>query len=173
MADDLIEKARAKIVFHEEQIRRLREFISTGEALAADEVRPIPEARPNFFVENPNMNRLLGGAPPTTPTSVVLEEAAAVLRELDRPTPAAEIYERLVRRGVTIAGRSPKGNMTAKFATRKDVFSFHKESQTWSLVELLRRGSRSPNENGEAAASPDAGQGSRPDQTPNPAPDGA
>jgi hypothetical protein len=71
---------------------------------------------------------------------------------------AADIYEILVRRGIKIGGKSPKGNLTAKFSTRRDIFHFNRPDGHWSLIEWGIKNETPPNRSegvSEFAGEPD------------------
>ncbi|TPM99177.1 hypothetical protein [Mesorhizobium sp. B2-1-3A] len=145
MSNDPFQKARDKIAFYESAIHRLEEWIATGEALLADGTESAPAVSPEQSGGEPKTGsiRTINGRSvfvPSSPTAMVIAEAQSVLREAGKPMVAADIFDKLMRRGVKIAGNSPKGNMTAKFSTRRDIFTFEgKETGLWSLTEWGRK----------------------------------
>jgi len=102
----VLDIARSRIAQHEHEIARLRDLLRVAEELTDS------------------------GA--TTPTKEILAAAADYLAET--PATAAEIYQDLVRLGIRVPGKSPKGNLTAKFAARKDVFQCDPKTRIWSII---------------------------------------
>lgn len=110
---DAVKIAQERIAFNESEIVRLTEYIAQVKELMPPGGR---YPRPRFS------------------TKEILSAAEEVLEQFGAPQSNVDIYEALTTRGIQIGGRSPKGNMTAKFATRKDIFRFDKETGLWSLV---------------------------------------
>ncbi|MER9800073.1 hypothetical protein NKJ36_23540 [Mesorhizobium sp. M0142] len=158
--DALILKAQDRIRYHEAEAKRWRDFVATAEALIADE-KPasLARAEPRPFREVSAFD--LHYATQSSATGEILKEAQAILEDRKAPMPAAEIYEMLVRRGIKIAGKSPKGNLTAKFSTRRDIFTFDNTNGHWSLTEWGTKNETPPEQSegvseftGEQASSP-------------------
>lgn len=110
------EQALARLAFCENEIRLLKEFIATAEELVAWDAQQ------------------RAALPPTSSTAEILAASEDILARRGTPQRKGAIYEELVARGIRVPGRSPRGNLTAKFATRKDVFRFDHATGLWSLV---------------------------------------
>ncbi|MBB2751307.1 UNVERIFIED_ORG: hypothetical protein GGI57_001989 [Rhizobium aethiopicum] len=142
-----IEIAKAKIAAYEEEIKRLHQFIQMAQSLLED--RTLFE-KYKSEPQNPEVLKVPSGVITTvgttgigsSPTELILKEAEDVLRQESGPMPAALIFERVVRRGVRIAGKNPKGNLTAKFALKRDIFALDKDTKLWSLTEWSHSGKK-------------------------------
>jgi hypothetical protein len=119
-----LNKALAKLEWHRGEITRLEQFIATYREFELETDSPSDG-------EGAGAVDLVSEAP--TSTAKVLQEAEDVLRHSSGPMAAADIFNALVRRGIKIVGKNPQGNMTAKFATRRNVFAYDSESGRWSL----------------------------------------
>lgn len=138
---DPVEIARERIRQHQTEIARLNAFIEMAESL----MRGSHSAPPSSLTAGPESGELSVVSVPrpydtgrSSPTKEVLSQAEERFRQLGKPQQASEIYDWLVLHGIAIAGKNPKGNLTAKFATRKDVFSYDKDSGLWSLAEWTK-----------------------------------
>lgn len=107
---EAVSLARARIVFCESEIDRLTKFIEMAGGL------------------------IESVAPPASSTAKILQQSEDILARRGSPQSKAAIYEELVMRGIRIPGRMPRGNLTAKFATRKDIFRYDPKTSLWSLV---------------------------------------
>jgi len=143
MSANPIEVALAKISFHEAEATRLKKFVEDARALLS-EAGTTPQPQPALSSSSasvPGSGTTITapsiGSP--SPTALVLDESEAILREANRPMLAADIYEKLIRRGVRINGKNPKGNLTAKFSTKRGIFHLNKETKLWSLTEWANK----------------------------------
>jgi hypothetical protein len=68
-------------------------------------------------------------------TRQIIDGTVAILQSAGTALAAIEIYHRLLANGITVSGKKPRANMTAKFSTRKDLLRFSEASQKWSLVK--------------------------------------
>lgn len=68
-----------------------------------------------------------------TPTREIIRMAEELLAETGHPLPAAKIYDTLYMRGMRLKGKNPKGNLTARFSVRRDIFHYDKDTGMWSL----------------------------------------
>jgi len=142
MNTDLVEIAEEKIAFYEGEIRRLKVFVELAHSLARERVmlsraEPVSDDGEDVKPESPEVAHMGEMPHSLTPSStdIILKEAADVLRQKGKPMSASEIFDIITRRGVRIAGKSPKGNLTAKFALKRDTFVLNKETKQWSLAE--------------------------------------
>jgi len=144
MANELIQKALERIKFHESEIARLHQFIATAEEIAGGTVTSQSNAIFPTYDANGNPSStetafsgeiITVWSPSSSPTATIIAEAVDVFQSVKKPVPAAFVYDRLVRRGIKIAGKNPRGNLTAKFATRKDIFCYDKDTGLWTLRE--------------------------------------
>jgi len=140
MSDDAVEIAKAKIAQYEAEIKRLEQFIEMANSLLEDRTmfeRYKAEQKDNTAtakqIEPLSGVRIIASS--SSPTELILKEAADVLRQEGKPMLAADIFDKVTRRGVRIAGMNPKGNLTAKFSLKREVFILDKETKLWSLAE--------------------------------------
>jgi hypothetical protein len=139
MSRNPIDVAKEKIAFHEGEISRLKRFLNEAESILLDASSLTSTATPlttDAEVKVAPRPRLVlrRDFKPSSSTTEILKQSEDVLQLQGKPMSAGEIYEMVVRRGVRIGGQNPKGNLTAKFATAKDVFVFDKDSGLWSLA---------------------------------------
>jgi hypothetical protein len=106
--------ARSRISFLEGEVRRLTKFIRQAEDLVT-EYAPVQRQ-------------------PTSSTKEILSAAEDILARRGTPQSKGAIYDELVARGIRVPGSSPRGNLTAKFAIRKDIFRFDPATRLWSLA---------------------------------------
>jgi hypothetical protein len=152
-AQEHIRAHEAEIVRRESEIARLRDFIATANALIDQSTFPhSPSIAPAAAVP-PDTSRVSISrySTQTSTTGEILKEAQSILQERQAPMLAAEIYEILVRRGVKIGGKSPKGNLTAKFSTQRDIFHFNRPDGNWSLVEWNIKNETLPDHSGSVS----------------------
>ncbi|NOX83883.1 MAG: hypothetical protein GXP06_13055 [Alphaproteobacteria bacterium] len=160
--DTVIEKARTKIAWHYAEAKRLQAFIEVAVELLGD---VSPESQASKIVKvgavrNPSVRQV------TTSTPEILHLTHQLLSS-HGPMTAAEIFDRLISRGVSIGGKNPKGNLSAKFATDKTL-RHNKDTGRWNQVGPTDKGSAETEPSsvtGEVRASPNAG--SRPVTPPN------
>ena len=146
MIIDPIQKAKELIAWHESEATRLRQLVEMIEIgfseLQKTSVMPVEfgATAPTERVSTEPVIRTASRLDfKSSPTSLILTEAEDLLRIEGKPTSASDIYEKLIRRGIKISGQNPKGNLTAKFATKKDIFSYDKDSGLWSLIEWINK----------------------------------
>ncbi|MBX4946160.1 hypothetical protein HJA96_21945 [Rhizobium binae] len=165
--------ARERIRHHQAEIARLTAFLEMAEALLKDapeypapQPNPIggalaPAAEPKaspLGMPNPTMPVVYPSSSSPTPTKEVLLQAEELFRQMNKAMPASEVYEWLVRRGIRIAGKNPKGNLTAKFATQKERFAYDKDTGLWSLSEWTKaKTNEAPTDQSESASKPENG----------------
>jgi hypothetical protein len=170
MTDNPIDIAQERIRYHQAEIDRLKAFLEMAEGLLKEvAVRaPRPSSIGDTNAAGPPTTVPAGKSivvpgvtiyPAThsrsfpTPTKEVLLQAEELLRQMAQPMPASEIYDWLVRRGIHIAGKNPKGNLTAKFATQKERFTYDKDTGRWSLSEwTAAKTNEAPAEQSESAS---------------------
>jgi hypothetical protein len=122
--------AVAKIAQYRIEIAKLEDFIAMYHTLSGEESVASKEVGDGPDVQEEPRN----GRPIFSSTAEILEASAAILTTKGSAMLAAEIYEKLVADGVRIGGRKPKGNLTAKFSLRKDLFKHDAISGKWSLT---------------------------------------
>lgn len=175
---DIIEKARQKAEWHLSEYRRWQAFIESAAELqdgAEAKVAARAVAQAGLIVANglPGVaavsSAVISAAAPSpshqTPTREVLRLTHELIAQIG-PMTAAEIFDRLIRRGVVIGGKNPKGNLSAKFATDKSL-RHDKDTGKWNRVGQNDKGPAEAGPSsvtGEATTSPDAG--SRPVTSP-------
>ncbi|NTF23514.1 hypothetical protein G6L37_34655 [Agrobacterium rubi] len=106
--------ARSRIEFSQREIVRLTNFVADARRLMGD-------------LGDPEL--------PKSTTHEILSASEQILEECGTPQSKGVIYDALVARGINVPGSSPRGNLTAKFASRKDVFRFDRPTRLWSLTK--------------------------------------
>jgi hypothetical protein len=120
--------ARARMAYCESEVRRLTRFIREAEDLVGS--RPVKHS--------------------ASTTVEILSAAEDILARRAAPQSKGAIYDELVARGIRVPGRSPRGNLTAKFASRKDIFRFDPATRPalWSSCHKTTRLRGAANQSG-------------------------
>lgn len=127
---DLIKAAQEKLARYRAEVHRLEAFLETAQELTAG-----PDKKKAHIAPPRSAKKDAPASGDATPRKEVLQQTHQILLEQRRRLPAAAIYDILIKRGVVIAGKSPKGNLTAKFATDKTL-SYDKDTGLWTSDAL-------------------------------------